>query len=150
MARRSLTVRPRSSSCSVPLPDQHSRRQLAFPPKGNVARFEGEPLELAFRALWLRHVCEDFAKAEAQFGRRVAESLVRRLADLRAAPAVFDLPFEWEPTIQTNKPGFKVWIIDHSRMVWIVNHQQVPRTESTIDWSRVRRIQLDSIKGVNE
>jgi hypothetical protein len=49
-------------------------------------------LELAFETKLLREICESEQKARQELGIKVAEALKRRLADLRAATSVEDLP----------------------------------------------------------
>jgi ribosomal protein L29 len=49
-------------------------------------------LELAFETKPLREICESEHKAKQELGAKVAEELKRRLADLRAAASVEDLP----------------------------------------------------------
>lgn len=101
-------------------------------------------LELAFATKPLREVCESQDKATQKFGARTAAVLRDRLADLRAAASVEDLPLG-KP--RKAKSGY---IIDLSVDVQIViapNHVNLPVLPSrTIDWSRVTRIKILGIE----
>ena len=48
-------------------------------------------MELAFETMSLRTICESESDAKHELGQTVAESLKRRLADLRAATSITDL-----------------------------------------------------------
>ncbi len=51
-----------------------------------------DELELAFATKPLRELCESEAKAKQKLGAKIAAVLMHRLADLRAAYSIGDLP----------------------------------------------------------
>jgi len=101
-------------------------------------------LELAFAKKSLRQLCESEAKAKRDLGVRIASTLKRRLADMRAATSVKDLvagqPRELEGT---HRLHIAVNLCDGSRIVFCANHNATPMLESGgVDWSRVSRIKI--------
>jgi hypothetical protein len=80
--------------------------------------------------------------AERELGVAVAESLRRRLADLRAATSVSDL-IASPPLPLTDPLQMAIELSDGYRLVLAANHVSVPMLGSgLVDWSAVTRIKL--------
>jgi plasmid maintenance system killer protein len=105
-------------------------------------------LKLAFATKQLRQLCEKEVIAQRELGVTVAEKLKRRLADMRAATCVKDLiaggpraltgPLRGHVSLSLGR-GF--------RLIFCANHNTLPVLKSgEIDWSEVRRIQIQEIK----
>lgn len=102
---------------------------------------------LAFATRALRAVCEDESKAVEAYGQRIAESLVARLADLRAAPTVDDL-FVGRPVVSlTPVPCVTVRLADGYVLRCEVNHPGPTRRveEDRFDWAGVRRLKVIAV-----
>lgn len=107
-------------------------------------------MELAFDTLRLRTVCENEAQAVEQFGEKVAEALKHRLADLRAAPSLVDIPAGHPRPLEETGEKFAVLLREGWRMVFRANHPKRRRQESgNIDWSNVSRIKICRIENIN-
>ena len=101
-------------------------------------------LELAFETKSLRMICESENQAKRKLGSNVAESLRRRLADLRAATSVRDLiagrPRELDVA---DRQHMAVDLWDGHRIVFCANHSKNPVTETDeLDWSRISRVKI--------
>jgi proteic killer suppression protein len=108
-------------------------------------------LELAFANKSLRQLCESKAKANRDFGVKMADGLRRRVADLRAATCVSDLvigtPRELEGDRQEQ---IALDLDDGFRLIFCANHNAVPELESGgIDWSKVSRVKILCIESGN-
>lgn len=104
---------------------------------------------VAFQTESLRRVCENESVASEKLGTVVAAHLRERLADIRAATTVSDLPVG-NPRIRG--ACSELLLIDlgpDSYMTWISGHV-TPRTkqDGTIDWSQTTRIRLLEIGGL--
>lgn len=99
-------------------------------------------LELAFTSKELRSACQDAACAEAVYGRRVAQALVGRLADLRAASHPLDSPFaEIRPASAGDPEHVVVYLIDGRSLVIACNHEKPPRDgDGLVKWEQVHRV----------
>lgn len=98
---------------------------------------------VAFETKRLRIVCEDTQQASAQYGNRVASQLRGRIADIRSAASVFDLP-TGNPRIIADQ--FFIDLGGLATMHWVPNGTSaVPGEDGSIDWERVNRIRLISI-----
>jgi proteic killer suppression protein len=108
-------------------------------------------LVLSFNSRKLRAICEYREKADEIYGEQVAHKLRDRIADLRAALNVYDLPFG-KPIALNN--GFKkhcqVKINTKYCLIFSSNHHQKPLDENgNIDWSKVKRIKILNIIDCN-
>jgi len=106
------------------------------------------PLELAFANKTIRRVCENQASASRELGVEVADSLRRRLADLRAAPNVKDViagsPRENDSNSQSH---FTVDLANGVRLVFCANHNSTPMLKTgTVDWAKVSRVKILKIE----
>lgn len=98
---------------------------------------------VAFETRGLREICEDDSVARKEFGPAIALHLRQRLADIRAATTIFDLPLG---NPRTEGETGELLIIDLgsiSQMTWVVNHPKPHHIEGgLIDWGRVSRVRL--------
>ena len=87
-------------------------------------------------------MCEDAANAEATYGTIVAESLVARLADLRAAGHPLELPFaEARPASGVDPEHIVVTLAAARMLVIAANHAKPPReTDGLLSWEHVNRV----------
>lgn len=105
-------------------------------------------LQLAFATKALRDLCEHAAKAEAAYGSEVAATIRARVADLRAAVRISDVPVG-RPVEIPEEPGtMSLSLRDGLRLVFRSNHNRTPETAGRVDWSRVTRIQLLRIERI--
>jgi hypothetical protein len=105
-------------------------------------RLESCAVNIAFSTLKLRSLCENQAKAERQFGYKVAKQLRARLAELRAVDTVHELPAGRPREVAGNPhKNYAVNLADGYRLVLSANHIKVPVLENgTIDWAQVSRV----------
>jgi proteic killer suppression protein len=103
---------------------------------------------IAFSTRKLRSVCESQTKAEAEYGMRVAKELRARLADIREADSVLDLPAGRPREIDGNPYNhYAVDLAGGYRLVLCVNHSKVPLLKSGgLDWASVSRIKVHRIE----
>lgn len=99
-------------------------------------------LELAFATKALRSACEDAAHAEAMYGPAVAEALVGRLADLRAAGHPLELPFaDVRPATSSDPEHVVVTLTVGRALIIACNHAKPPRgADGAVVWEHVNRI----------
>lgn len=98
---------------------------------------------IAFEAQHLRQICEDDTVACRELGVEATRILLLRLADIRAATNIFDLPVG-RPRIQGDNGELLEFDLGHDLvMTWIVNHIKWPVNETgDVDWNSVTRIRL--------
>jgi hypothetical protein len=107
----------------------------------------GDHMELSFRTRTLRSVCEDEAKAVAAYGERVAAQLRLRVADLRAAPSVADLPPIVTSLASGEEAGLRVAVSSEYVLRCRSSHRaDAHDPEGAVDWRRVHRLQLLDIE----
>ena len=105
-------------------------------------------MELAFETKLLREICESEETAKRELGTKVAEELKRRLADLRAAASVGDLPVA-KPRKMSETCVFD--LADGYKLSFSPNHSNNPLLKSgKIDWAKVARIKILSIEPHHE
>ena len=108
-------------------------------------KIEDESLELAFESKALRAICESVAQAERELGSKVAEVLIHRLADLRAATSPKDL-LAGRPKVlnDLSYECMAVDLYDGFRLVFRANHH--PRNPlagpGQVDWLKVSRVKI--------
>lgn len=87
-------------------------------------------------------MCEDAAHAGAVLGPLIADALVGRIADLRAAEHMRDLPFaEFRPADGNDPELVVVGLTAERRLVVAANHERPPTGPSgAIAWEHVSRI----------
>jgi hypothetical protein len=98
-------------------------------------------LQLAFETKRLRDIRENEERAAEELGTKVAEQLKRRLADLRAAESIDEMPNVVKPRKGSTK--CRVRFATDRSIVFCANHNPNPASQSgTINWSAVRRIRI--------
>jgi hypothetical protein len=101
-------------------------------------------LELAFATEELRSVCEDAARAYEAHGQVVAETLIARLADLRAATHVLELPLAKVCVASQSDPDHVVIpLAEGKTLVICANHANPPRSPGgALAWERINRLKI--------
>lgn len=109
-------------------------------------------MEVAFDSELLRSICEDQAVATKELGPAVAETLQRRLADLRAANAVNDLPAGHpRVSILEDDEYLLIDLSDGYVIALQVNHRRNPTNEGgELEWGRVSRLKVIRIGRNND
>lgn len=104
-------------------------------------------MQLAFSQKSIREVCESEKKAKKKFGDEIAQQLIRRLADLRAAESVFELVVGNPRRIDGMSDGYMVIdIIEGVFMVFSANHLRMPmQKDGSTNWAKVSRIKISKI-----
>lgn len=109
-------------------------------------------MDIAFESKELRSICEHVSTAADELGVEAAETLRRRLADLRAATSVDDLVIGNPHAVESG--GTNYYTIDLCQGCQVVlkaNHPENPLTDSgQIDWAKVSRIKVTHIGGEYE
>lgn len=83
-------------------------------------------------------------------GADVSENLRHRLADLRSATNVEELPFD-KPFAVDDSGRFALALPRGVRIVFTPGHTNTPKTGSgDVDWLRVSRIKILQIEGIDE
>lgn len=103
-----------------------------------------DKLEIAFETKALRDICEREASAKAKFDAPIAEYLQRRLADMRAAATVIELPAGRPHEVtESGIQAMAVELGDDFRLIFCANHLRQPTTEvGGVDWADVSRIRI--------
>lgn len=105
-------------------------------------------MEIAFADRALRAVCEDGDVARLDIDADVNDLLRDRLADLRAADSVLGMPGVAVVTSDEPEPTVRISLASGVSLVLKPNHRQPPRAEDgSVDWRRVRRVQIIAIAG---
>lgn len=104
-------------------------------------------VNIAFKTLAIRGICERQRRGERAIGIRAAETLRERLADIDAIDTVADLAQLLVGIcreIDDVPPGrFAIDLADDCRIVFCANHPKNPVLKGgTVDWSRVQRVQI--------
>lgn len=109
-------------------------------------------MDLAFSSRKLRQICETEESARQEFGRKVAQKLKMRLADMRAASTPDEL-LVGNPRI-THCSSDECMTIDLCGgfvIQFSANHPVPPRTDSgDLNWSNVTRIKIVEIGQSND
>lgn len=102
-------------------------------------------MELAFRTRTLRALCQEHDKAVGAIGESAAEVLRTRIADLRAATYLADLPAGRPAVVEGSRPQLQFELRAGWSLLMAVR-QNVPRTdEGKLDQTRVRRARVEGI-----
>ena len=109
-------------------------------------------MEIAFESRHLRTICESQVDAQGELGARVAKTLQRRVADLRAAVSIYDLVAGNCRLLDRKSDQFVVIdLCDSSNIVLQANHPKNPLTkEGKPDWNVVRRVKIIQIGSNND
>lgn len=107
-------------------------------------------MEIAFQSLSLRSVCVSEAKSIGLYGVDVAQSLKRRLADLRAADSIDELSV-WN-IAEVPASGGATMSLELSggyRLTFRANHSKIPmEADGKPSWSNITRIKLMKIEKI--
>jgi hypothetical protein len=101
-------------------------------------------LELAFATKPLRELCESEVKAKQKLGAKIAAVLKHRLADLRAADSIEDLPIGKPRKVSG---AYALESSDCIQVTFLPNQAHIQLLKSgAIDWSKVTRIKITGIE----
>ena len=101
-------------------------------------------MELAFATKPLREICESEDKAKQKLGTKVAAVLKHRLADLRAAATMSDLPVG---DLTKNADVCILKLNSTVQMTLCPNHVSKPVLKSgDVDWTKVTRIKITDLE----
>lgn len=119
------------------------RCRLLLHASGSVAA----SMELSFSTKKLRTVCLEHDNAVDMMGEPAADVLRTRIADLRAATYLADLPPVSRPTIvDGDPPELHFELRDGWSLLMAVIHQTIPRTATGgLDQARVHRARVDKV-----
>lgn len=102
-------------------------------------------LELAFESIQLRELCTKAALAERKLGKKLAEKLHARLADMRSATMTSELVVGTPKEIEADQMTIELG--GSARIVFCANHQEIPRyKKGNVNWSKVTRIKITRIE----
>lgn len=103
-------------------------------------------MEVGFDTVLLRTLCEDGRRATDLFGEAVAGSLRARLADLRAADWVGELPVGGPVVSDGRRPTVTIRLTGGFELICRVSHPAPARDASgKVDMRRVRRLSVASV-----
>lgn len=108
-------------------------------------------MEIAFRTKALRTVCQSKEAMDERYGPGGGELLRVRLADIRAAECLGDVPLLAISPIQDSS-GQKAVIQVGGGVTIVVtaNHQRPPKgKDGTVDWLSVDRILIQSVESTS-
>lgn len=105
-------------------------------------------MDLAFRSKQLREVCESEERARTEFGGRIAESLKKRLADLRATTSPSDIVVGDPRIVHSDRGDHMVIDLSDGFVLRIVaNHPTTSRSiANTEHWSAISRVKVIGIE----
>lgn len=109
-------------------------------------------LKLAFETERLRDLCTSEVIALQELPPVVAQSLFRRLADIRAASNIFYLPVGKPAELNATPPGLVVVrLLQNHHLLFSAAHQQVPILSSgNVNWDSVTAVKLLKIGKDND
>ena len=101
-------------------------------------------MQLAFKTQSLRTLCEDAEAAELALGGSVAQELRKRLADIRAAAVVDELPVGNVTLRGTGVDGtVRIDLGGRAALELVPNHPtQRLTTQCAVEWGRVSRLKV--------
>lgn len=104
-------------------------------------------MEIAFRTKALRTVCLSKEATDVRYGAERGAILRGRLADIRAAECLGDVPLLFESMTYEGKKDKAVIAAGAGLTIYIkANHKKTPELKSGgIDWPRVDRIIIQQI-----
>ena len=102
---------------------------------------------IAFDSLSLRAVCENAEEADLELGLAVAQTLRKRLADLRAATSPTDLVAGGPRVLNDGDLEYMaINLRDGFRIKFVPNHVKNPLDNANrIDWAKISRIKIIGI-----
>lgn len=106
----------------------------------------GLRLEISFATSQLRSLCENAAKAKRELGKSAADTLQRRLADLRAAYSIKDLVTS-APTRLRDQMELSIGLAEDYVLCIRCGHRNPPLdAQGHIDWLRVSRVKVMEVR----
>ncbi len=111
----------------------------------------GGVMDIAFHSKSLRDACESEEMIKRRFGEEIGPAIMRRLADLRVAVFISDVPAGAPRVDDTgNYPTVHIELTGGYRMVLRVNHLKPLRTpDGEMMWKEVSRLKVMSIGRAN-
>lgn len=107
---------------------------------------------IAFEDRKLREICEDQDVAINEYGPAIAETLMKRLADLVSLRSPAEIPVG-NPTelLEFPIPHFGVDLAEHRRLIFCANHTSNHHMkDGKINWTKVTRIKIVKIERSHE
>lgn len=109
-----------------------------------TGQIDDRKLELAYCSELLREVCTEPDKYSEDLSRKEIESLKARLADLRAADSIEDLPRGRIFPLENNMQIYEIY--ESIKISFLQGHNHIPLLETgEIDWNRVSRLRIKNI-----
>lgn len=107
-------------------------------------------MEVGFSSKKLSKLCNSAKEMQAKLGRRLAEKLQQRLAELVSAESLAEmrlLPAARCHELTGNLKGkLAVDLVHPDRLVFSPDHQPVPQAEGGgLDWKQVTKVVIDGI-----
>ena len=104
---------------------------------------------LSFETRWLREVCRSEVYARRHLGEPAARILLRRIADIRAAPCILELPIGSPTVLGSTPPGkVQVDVTNDLFLVFSSAHKNTPfDANGAVEWGSVFRIKLLQLSG---
>lgn len=114
---------------------------------GTALCYRATALVIAFDSLSLRAVCENVEQADSELGPVVAQTLRKRLADLRAATSPTDLVAGSPRVLNDGDLEYMALNLREGfRVVLVPNHVKNPRNRANrIEWAKINRIKIIGI-----
>ena len=103
-------------------------------------------LEISFETRKLREICETFGSAKELLGPGDALALVRRIADLRAAASLLDVPAGNPRLVSDNSDEFLVDVNDRVRLRLVANHRPRIHQSAAMPIASISRLRLKEIE----
>jgi plasmid maintenance system killer protein len=112
-------------------------------------------VQLSFKTADLREICNDDKRLKRRFGEKGRKKIRQRLDDFAAAEnlaVIGCLPGARCEELKGDRAGtFSVRVHDGYRIVFIPDHDPVPRKEdSGVNWSVVTAIRIESIEDYHD
>jgi toxin HigB-1 len=105
-------------------------------------------LEITFQDKHLREICENAEQALAQYAQETVSFLIKRLADIRAASVMTEIPMGNPRVDPPRSDRLVIDLCANFRIIAIAIHKPSnPVSESgAVDWLRVTRIKIMGIE----
>ena len=109
-------------------------------------------MQITFLEKHLRHICESQLAAQRKLGTAVSTTLRRRLADLRAADNLAELPVgRPQESLLNGGPHILLELSDSTYLVMLPNHSVWPRDQNgTALMNKITKVQLVAISTLDE
>lgn len=98
-------------------------------------------MEIVFKDKTIKDLCEQASLAQRKLGKRMAQKLQGRLADLMAVASVAELCAGRPHPLSGDRAGqFALDLVHPCRLVFEPAHHPVPRRDGGVDWSQVTKV----------